>query len=48
MMLIDQAELHGITLRVFEAAGSDHAEAQIIADHLIEPICAAMTATASG
>src|SRR5246500_5646565 len=36
MMLIDQAELHGIALRVFEAAGSDHAEAQIIADHLIE------------
>jgi uncharacterized oxidoreductase len=36
MMLIDHAELHGIALRVFEAAGSDHAEAQIIADHLIE------------
>ena len=36
MMLIDHAELHGVALRVFEAAGSDHAEAQIIADHLIE------------
>src|SRR5260370_12232797 len=36
MMLIDHAQLHGIALRVFEAAGSDHAEAQIIADHLIE------------
>ena len=36
MMLIDHAELRGIALRVFEAAGSDHAEAQIIADHLIE------------
>jgi uncharacterized oxidoreductase len=36
MMLIDHAQLHGIALRVFEAAGSDRAEAQIIADHLIE------------
>src|SRR6201987_4506014 len=36
IMLIVHAELHGIALRVFEAAGSDHAEAQIIADHLIE------------
>ncbi|MBV9816505.1 MAG: malate/lactate/ureidoglycolate dehydrogenase [Alphaproteobacteria bacterium] len=36
MMLIDHAELHGITSRVFEAAGSDRDEARIIADHLIE------------
>ena len=36
MMLIDHAELHGIALRVFEAAGSEPEEAQIIADHLIE------------
>ena len=36
MMLIDHAELHGIASRVFEAAGSDHDEARIIADHLIE------------
>jgi uncharacterized oxidoreductase len=36
MILIDQAELHGIALRVFEAAGSNPDEAQIIADHLIE------------
>src|ERR1700724_3165873 len=36
MMLIDHAELHGVAVRVFEAAGSDHAEAQIIACHLIE------------
>ena len=38
MMQIDHRELHGITLRVFEAAGSDHAEAQLIADHLIEAL----------
>src|ERR1700747_2587995 len=36
MMLIDHAQLHGIALRVFEAAGSDRAEAQLIADHLVE------------
>jgi len=36
MILIDHAELHGITLRVFEAAGSEVNEARIIADHLIE------------
>jgi uncharacterized oxidoreductase len=36
MIVIDHAELHGIALRVFEAAGSNHPEAQIIADHLIE------------
>src|ERR1700730_10039216 len=36
MMLIDHAELHWIALRTFEAAGSDHAEARLIADHLIE------------
>jgi uncharacterized oxidoreductase len=36
MMLIDHAELHGIALRVFEAAGSEADEARIIADHLIE------------
>ena len=36
MMVIDHGELHAIALRVFEAAGSDRAEAQLIADHLIE------------
>jgi len=36
MILINHAELHGITLRVFEAAGSEVDEARIIADHLIE------------
>src|ERR1700732_480981 len=36
MMLIDHAELHRIALRVFEAAGSQPDEAQLIADHLIE------------
>src|SRR5689334_1728407 len=36
MMLIDHAELHRTALRVFEAAGSQPDEAQIIADHLIE------------
>ncbi|HEX3417526.1 MAG TPA: Ldh family oxidoreductase, partial [Stellaceae bacterium] len=36
MMVIDHAQLHGIALRVFEAAGSERAEAQLIADHLIE------------
>jgi uncharacterized oxidoreductase len=36
MTLIDHAELHGIALRVFEAAGSEPEEARIIADHLIE------------
>src|SRR5580693_8705194 len=35
-MLIDHAELHRIALRVFEAAGSQPDEAQLIADHLIE------------
>jgi len=36
MMLIDHSDLHGIALRVFEAAGSEPDEAGIIADHLIE------------
>src|SRR5271169_6028468 len=36
MMLIDHAEFHRIALRVFEAAGSQPDEAQLIADHLIE------------
>src|SRR5246500_1886863 len=36
MMLIDHAELRGIALRVFEAAGSDRTEAQLIADHWSE------------
>src|SRR5216110_2890637 len=36
MMVIDSRELHGIALRVFEAAGSDPEEARIIADHLVE------------
>ena len=36
MMLIDHAELQRIALRLFEAAGSQPDEAQIIADHLIE------------
>src|SRR5436190_21953224 len=36
MIEIDHTKLHGMALRVFEAAGSDHGEAQIIADHLIE------------
>jgi uncharacterized oxidoreductase len=36
MLLMDHAELHGIALRVFEAAGSHADEARIIADHLIE------------
>jgi hydroxycarboxylate dehydrogenase B len=36
MPLINHAELHGIALRIFEAAGSEAAEARNIADHLIE------------
>src|SRR5438105_10087706 len=36
MMLINHVELQRIALRVFEAAGSQPDEAQIIADHLIE------------
>src|ERR1700758_5575820 len=36
MPLINHTQLHGITLRVFEAAGSEAEEARIIADHLIE------------
>src|SRR5271165_253818 len=36
MILIDDKELHGIALRVFEAAGSSADEAGLIADHLIE------------
>src|SRR5262249_53554156 len=36
MILIDHRELHGVALRVFEAAGSNSDEAQLIADHLIE------------
>src|SRR5690242_4060813 len=36
MIVIDHADLHGIALRVFAAAGSGPDEAKIIADHLIE------------
>src|SRR5205814_2653161 len=36
MMLIDAAELTATTHRVFAAAGSAEAEAEIVADHLIE------------
>ena len=36
MPVINHQELHGITSRVFEAAGSEHGEARAIADHLIE------------
>src|SRR5436190_12440213 len=36
MILINHAELHGIAVRVFEAAGSEAGEAQLISDHLIE------------
>jgi hydroxycarboxylate dehydrogenase B len=36
MPLIYHADLHGITLRIFEAAGSAPEEARVIADHLIE------------
>src|SRR5215469_3101739 len=36
MPLINHAELHGIALRIFEAAGSETEEARIIADNLIE------------
>src|SRR5438132_9067238 len=36
MLLIGHGELHGIALRVFEAAGSGPEEARVIADHLIE------------
>src|ERR1700758_3647788 len=36
MPLINHTQLHGITLRVFEAAGSEPEEARVIADHLIE------------
>jgi len=36
MPVINHQELHGITSRVFEAAGSERDEARAIADHLIE------------
>jgi len=36
MIVIGHNELHGIALRVFEAAGSGPEEARLIADHLIE------------
>ncbi|MBV9967514.1 MAG: Ldh family oxidoreductase [Alphaproteobacteria bacterium] len=36
MLLIDAAELNRIGRRVFAAAGSAEAEAEIIADHLVE------------
>jgi len=36
MVVIEHAELRGIALRVFEAAGSEPEEARIMADHLIE------------
>jgi len=36
MIVIRHNELHGIALRVFEAAGSEADEARLIADHLIE------------
>jgi hydroxycarboxylate dehydrogenase B len=36
MPLINHADLHGIALRIFEAAGSEPEEALLIADHLIE------------
>jgi len=36
MPLINHTQLHGITLRVFEAAGSEPGEARIIADHVID------------
>jgi len=36
MPLINHADLHGIALRIFEAAGSAPEEARVIADHLIE------------
>src|SRR6516162_3495013 len=36
MIVIAHNDLHGIALRVFEAAGSEADEARIIADHLIE------------
>ena len=36
MPVINHQELHSITSRVFEAAGSEHSEARAIADHLIE------------
>src|SRR5262245_4521830 len=36
MIVIGHNKLHGIALRVFEAAGSGPEEARIIADHLIE------------
>src|SRR5215471_4529901 len=36
MIVIAHNELHGIALRVFEAAGSGPEEARLIADHLIE------------
>src|SRR5215831_6986321 len=36
MPVINHQELHGIASRVFSAAGSAPAEAQVIADHLVE------------
>src|SRR3954469_13137345 len=36
MIVVPHAELSGIARRVFTAAGSDEAEAAIVADHLVE------------
>jgi len=36
MKIVDSAELHGITRRIFAAAGSSEEEAAIVADHLVE------------
>ena len=36
MIVVPQGELNGIARRVFTAAGSDEAEAAIVADHLVE------------
>jgi hydroxycarboxylate dehydrogenase B len=36
MILVDHTALHDIATRVFSAAGSEPAEARVIADHLIE------------
>ena len=47
MIVINHRELHGIARRVFEAAGSNPDEAQVVADHLIEANLRAMTAMAS-
>jgi uncharacterized oxidoreductase len=36
MIIVDHTELNGTVRRVFTAAGSDEAEAAIVADHLVE------------